>query len=192
MQFVERHRLIGLYFQRNPDRVDQQTQLLHFAPEERLRAFFRGATQRYQSADFAPNLADLTLDIENIDLEDDSVDLIVCSHVLEHVDDAKALSEMRRILRPHGSIAILVPIVEGWENTYENASATSDSDRSRHFGQSDHVRMYGSDFRKRVLDADFLLSEFTAVEPDVLRYSLHRGEKVFSATQRAESAPGGD
>ncbi len=186
---LERHRLTGLYFQRNPKHIDEQTRVLHFAPEEALRTFFRATTQRYQSADFAANRADLKLDIEQIDLADGSMDLIICSHVLEHVDDAKALAEMRRILSPNGTVVILVPIIEGWASTYENAAATLESDRALHFGQSDHVRMCGSDFRKRVANADLHLSEFTAVEPDVLRYGLLRGEKVFFATKAAQLAP---
>ena len=43
--------------------------------------------------------------------------------------------------------------------------------------------LFGADLRRRVKDAGFLLSEFTAVEPYVARHGLCRGEEVFIATR---------
>ena len=106
---------------------------------------------------------------------------MVCSHVLEHVNDRKALRELKRILRPSGTAILMVPIVEGWDTTYEDPSVSSPEGRDLHFGQSDHIRFYGRDFRDRVRDAGFELTEFTAEEPDVSRYGLLRGDKVFFA-----------
>ena len=78
---------------------------------------------------------------------------------------------------------LMFPIVEGWEHTYENPAHTSPQDRITYFGQVDHVRMYGRDVRDRITGAGFKLSEFTAEEPNVARYGLLRGEKVFVATK---------
>jgi SAM-dependent methyltransferase len=56
---------------------------------------------------------------------------------LEHVaDDRKAMSELRRILRPSGTAIIMVPLEEGLDETYENPSIVSEADRLIHFGQA--------------------------------------------------------
>jgi SAM-dependent methyltransferase len=154
--------------------------VLHFAPEPSLSDWVRnhGRTSAYVTADlFQP--ADLKLNIEALDLADGSQDVILCSHVLEHVDDHKALREMHRVLRPGGIAMVMVPIVEGWDETYENAAITTPEQRALHFNQRDHVRFFGRDLRTRIRAAGFDLQEVTAHEPDVSRYSLSRGEKIF-------------
>lgn len=109
--------------------------------------------------------------------------MIVCSHVLEHVNDRLALVELYRILRPGGQLIVMVPIIEGWEASYENDAITSDQDRELHFGQYDHVRYYGRDIRQRLMDSGFTIKEYTAFGADVITYSLLRGEKVFICTK---------
>jgi SAM-dependent methyltransferase len=179
---MERHRLFGLCVAANPDAVDD-VRILHFAPEPVLTKLLRSRSSAYQSADLNPNAADTVLNIEAINLPDESVDTVVCSHVLEHVDDAKALHEMRRVLKPRGRVLLMFPIVDGWERTYEDPAHTSDADRTRYYGQYNHVRMFGRDARQRIRDAGFELAEFTAEEPLVSRHGLERGDKVFVATK---------
>lgn len=178
----ERHRLVGLWVSEHSD-VVSASRLLHFAPEPVLEELFRAHSSKYQSADIAPGAADVVLNIEAIDLPDESIDLVVCFHVLEHVDDAKALDEIFRILASNGRALLMFPIVEGWDHTYEDPAHTSHSDRTQYFGQYDHVRMFGRDVRERICRAGFELTEFTAEEPLVSRYGLLRGEKVFVATK---------
>ena len=133
----------------------------------------------YQTADlFQP--ADLKLNLEAIDLPDASVDLIIANHVLEHVDDRRASQELSRILRTNGLLLCMVPIVEGWKDTYENPAIIDDENRMLHFGQEDHVRFYGRDFRDRIAAGGFtLMNEVTATGDAVIRHGLVRGEKVF-------------
>lgn len=178
----ERHRLIGLWLSANAETIDE-TRVLHFAPEPILEKLFRVRSSKYLSADIAPGAADTVLNIEALDLPDESIDLVVCFHVLEHVDDAKALHEIHRILDVKGRALLMFPIVEGWDSTYEDPAHTSAADRARYFGQHDHVRMFGRDVRDRIRNAGFELAEFTAEEPSVSRYGLWRGEKVFIATK---------
>jgi SAM-dependent methyltransferase len=179
---MERHRLIGLWAAANVDKLSD-ARILHFAPESVLARLFGKHTTKYRSADLNPKAADVVINIEDIDLPDESVDVVVCSHVLEHVDDAKALCQMHRILAPGGVALLMFPIIEGWEHTYENSAFTSHAERRRHFGQWDHVRFYGSDARDRIREAGFTLTEFTAEAPDIHRYGLSRGEKLFIATK---------
>jgi SAM-dependent methyltransferase len=178
---LERHRLYKLWVDRNPRAIKKESALLHFAPEPIIAAFLRALADGYRSADIKPGRTDLRLDIEAIELEDRCTDVIVCFHVLEHVDDKRALAEMFRVLRPGGFALLMTPVIEGWPGTYENPAVTAKDARELHFGQWDHVRYYGADFRGRVTAAGFQLEEFAALEPDVARYGLLRGETLFIA-----------
>jgi SAM-dependent methyltransferase len=180
----ERHRLLKLWLDRSPERF-RNAEVLHFAPEKGMAALLKKMVKSYRTADIEPARADMTLNIESLALPDACFDCVVCSHVLEHVDDRKALVEIRRVLRPGGFAIIMVPIVEGWATTYENPDATTPAERGRHFGQHDHVRYYGADLRDRIHAAGFNLAEFTAEGADVPRYGLLPGEKVFLATRPA-------
>jgi len=177
---AERYRLFKLWLDGNREKLIG-ADVLHFAPEKSMMSLIRPLAGSYKTADIQPGRADLVLDIENVDLPDRTFDCVVCSHVLEHVDDAKALSEIRRVLRPGGIAIIMIPVIEGWSQTYENPAVKTRDDRTVHFGQYDHVRYYGADVRARIRDAGFALSEFTAEGPDVVRYGLLPGEKVFLA-----------
>lgn len=177
---LERHRLLKLMFDRL-DVLPKDCRLLHFAPEMAVTKFVRPLCREYVTADLMAKGVDLALDIENIDLEDCRFDALICSHVLEHVDDAAALRELYRILS-HGGIAILaVPVVEGWDTTYEDPAITDEAGRLKHFGQKDHLRHYGRDFRQRVLAAGFELEEFVAEGADAAAYGLMPGARVFLA-----------
>ena len=74
----------------------------------------------------------------------------------------------------------MVPIIEGWEETYEDKSIINENNRCIHYGQGDQVRFYGKDFRKRIKKNGLkLFQELTAEGKDVIKYGLMRGEKVF-------------
>ena len=178
---VERHRLIMLAVKRGQvlEDADADSRMLHFAPEPMLADYFRSRFPHYVTADLASGF-DLQLNMESIDLPDAQYDVIMANHVLEHVDDHKAARELHRVLKPEGVLLCTVPMIEGWEKTYEPEGIDSEADRLLHFGQHDHVRMYGSDFRDRIQACGFHLeAEITAEGADVIKYSLLRGEKLF-------------
>ena len=108
---------------------------------------------------------------------------MVCCHVLDHVNDQMAQAELHRILRTGALLVAMVPIIEGWETSYENPVITDKQDRLRHFGQFDHVRIYGRDFRDRLKNAGFHIHEHTAYGPDAVKFGLLRGDKVFVCTK---------
>ncbi len=178
---LERHRLFYLAYRNQMITIGETLQepILHFAAEPIIERTLRTDFQSYQTADLF-EVADLQLNLEDIQLTDESIGTVIANHVLEHVDDGKALNEIHRILKPDGVFITSVPIVEGWSTTYENAEIKSDEERVLHFGQNDHVRYYGRDFRERVESAGFSLeSEITSEGSDVVKYSLTRGEKLF-------------
>jgi SAM-dependent methyltransferase len=177
----ERHRLLMIAISRGEIEKfeDKDSLLLHFAPEKILEEYFRNNFNNYTTADLYNN-ADLTLDMEDISVKDEQYDIIVANHVLEHVNDRKAASELSRISKKGGILVCQVPIVEGWNTTYENDAVQTEDERWLHFGQGDHVRFYGADFRKRICAGGFkLIKEVTSEDSDVIQYGLLRGEKVF-------------
>jgi hypothetical protein len=172
-----RQRLFWLWYQDNAHDIVEP--ILHFAPEKSIASRFKKIYTNYQTADLYAN-ADLKINIEDINLPSDSVATVLCNHVLEHVDDRKALKELYRIIKPSGRLVCSVPIIEGWEKTYENPQIQSEYDRELHFDQRDHIRFYGSDFRIRLREACFhSVMEKTAYGNDVVQYGLIRGEKFF-------------
>ena len=185
---LERHRLFRLFAERqNVFGADHR--VLHVAPEPQIAEYVRPRVALFETADLSERRG-MThhVDITRTGLPDGDYDRIVCSHVLEHVDDAAALAELFRLLRPGGMAILAAPVIEGWARTYENPAIQSPRDRKVHFGQEDHVRLYGRDIRDRIRAAGFALSEFVAEEPDVLTHGLMRGEILFIA-QRPDVAP---
>jgi ubiquinone/menaquinone biosynthesis C-methylase UbiE len=95
------------------------------------------------------------MDITNITLPDNSFDVILCNHVLEHVpDDRKAMSELYRVLKP-GGWAILQTPMSDKPQTEEDLTITDPKERERRFGQDDHVRTYGMDKKDRLESVGF-------------------------------------
>jgi SAM-dependent methyltransferase len=168
----ERHRLLKHWWDDNPH-LTGTARTLHFAPEPSVQRFVKPAVKEYQSADLDPGRAELLVDIEAISLPDESYDLIICSHVLEHVDDRKALSGLYRILTRGGLLIVMVPIVEAWKTSYENNMVVAPKERVLHFGQSDHVRIYGHDLRDRIRRGDRLSSPNFEVFAFAWRDGLH-------------------
>lgn len=172
-----RHRLLKLWMDREmvlPDGAD----VIHFAAEPWVRSVIEARGAHYQTADINDKF-ELQLDITAIELSDESVDMVIANHVLEHVDDRAAFAEMFRVLRPGGQAVITVPMIEGFDETYEDPSLTTPEARALHYGDADHLRWYGRDVRDRFARPGFAVSEFTALEPEAARHALHRGEKVF-------------
>src|SRR5258707_15185241 len=86
-----------------PQLVERAESLLHFAPEPGIERLLRPQIRRYVSADIDPGVADVAVDITDMQFDDGTFDAAICSHVLEHVpDDAAAVSELYRVLRPGG------------------------------------------------------------------------------------------
>lgn len=180
---LERHRLFWLWYLKNSQIL--LPPIIHFAAEDFVAKFFKEKLDdsKYRTANIS-GTPDIILNIESINLPDSSISTVICNHVLEHVDDRKALSEMHRILSKDGILIASVPIIEGWDKTYENPIIQSPEERELHFGQSDHIRYYGKDFRDRLLEAGFIFDEITAEGPNVISYSLLRGEKFFICRKR--------
>ncbi len=153
----ERHRAQWLLFERRIELLLNANALLHFAPEWTLRRRLeRIPHMRYVTADLHQPDVDLRLDLAALDLPDASFDAVICSHVLEHVeDDAAAMRELRRITAGGGWCLVMVPLDLTRHRTYEDPAIVSPDDRERAFWQHDHVRLYAPDVGERLQAAGF-------------------------------------
>lgn len=158
---LERHRMYYLYLKENLP-ADSVLKTLHFAPEKIMTGLFNSMSNiDYLSADLNPAKAMIKQDITDITFPDATFDFILCSHVLEHVpDDHKAMTELYRVLKPTGFAILQVPIRTHFneriiDSTYEDFSITDPKDREKVFGQHDHVRIYGKDYKERLERAGF-------------------------------------
>ena len=164
---LERHRTLWLWLLRESDigrGAVALPRLLHVAPEVALmRKFSRIYAKQpadYVTADLESPLADLHFDIQHIPLEDESFDVVICNHIMEHVeDDRLAMREILRIMRKGGWGVILSPVDLQREKTFEDDTITDEAERTRIFGQYDHRRIYGRDYAERLRDAGFEVYE---------------------------------
>jgi SAM-dependent methyltransferase len=137
---------------------------LHIAPEvclmRKLRKHYDGHPGLYLTADLESPLADMHFDVQHIPLEDDFTDVVICNHILEHVeDDRQALRELHRILKPGGWGIVLSPMDSSRKETFEDDTITDPAERTRVFGQYDHRRIYGRDYADRLRSAGFEVAD---------------------------------
>jgi len=100
---------------------------------------------------------------------------------LEHIeDDKKAMSELYRVLKQGGMGIFQIPQDLDREKTYEDFSITNPEERAKHFGQYDHVRVYGKDYFGSLRAVGFKVEEVNYSEKIsselIEKYCLTKGE----------------
>jgi len=181
----ERHRAQWLVLNGRRGLLRDARALLHFAPEWALRRHLEQLPAlRYVTADLYEEDVDLRLDITAIDLPDASFDAVLCSHVLEHVDDdAAAMRELARVTEPGGWCLVMVPLDLMRERTYEDPAITAPEARRHAFWQHDHVRLYAADIGERLSAAGF---DVERIRPQqelgselVRRCRIHEADEIW-------------
>lgn len=181
---LERHRLLWLYLKNKTDFFTLPHKVLHFAPEQAFYKRFRKLKNLdYTTTDLNSPLADVKADICKLPFEDNSFDIIFCNHVLEHIpDDTKAMQELYRILRPGGWGVFQIPQDLKRNITFEDDSITDKKERTKIFGQYDHVRIYGRDYFDKLRSVGFKVEEvdYTSLltTEEVEKYRLAQGELI--------------
>lgn len=169
----DRDRLYALYIDKHlmkKPALNSKARLLDIAPSACLANWLKQKEQfNYRSCDLYMENVDEKIDITDMkEYPDNSFDIIICSHVLEHVnDDKRAAKELYRILAPSGWAIIMVPISLVIENTHEDPCITSEEQRWHHYGQFDHVRLYSkSGFINLLTHVGFKVDSFTIKDFD--------------------------
>lgn len=164
---VERTRLLWLYLEKIG--LSSESRVLHIAPEKGIYTKISGivASDNYELCDIQPENYKFAngmrhIDLCNLDsLKTDYYDLILHSHVLEHVtcNIAHTLFHLHRALKQDGTHVFIVPFMAGkYDECFQDIGA---AERIRRFGQDDHVRRFG---KQDVADH---LGKLVELDPDV-------------------------
>jgi SAM-dependent methyltransferase len=155
---LERHRLLWLYIE-SKKYIKENIKILHVAPEKCLH-------DKLMASQFGSYISrknvDINFDLTTNPFNENVFDLIICNHVLEHVkDDIRAMKELHRVLKPNGVAFLMVPLFADLEKTIEEPpnKQYSPGERLKYFGQRDHVRKYGRDYKSRLVSVGFDVSE---------------------------------
>ena len=157
---LERHRLLWLYLTNETNFFTSKKKVLHMAPEQCFLSRFKKLNHEYITADIDSPIADVKADIVNLPFTDNSFDVVLCNHVLEHIqDDTKAMKELFRVMKKGGMGIFQVPQDLNRDVTFEDNSITDPKERAKIFGQYDHVRVYGRDYFDKLRSIGFKVEE---------------------------------
>lgn len=154
---LERHRQIWKYLVDELDFTTLERNMLHIAPEQCFyKKFSRMENLDYITGDLESPLARIKMDITDIPYPDDSFDLVMANHVLEHIEeDRKAMQEIYRVTKKGGYAILQVPLDRNRSVTLEDNNIKTSRDRERFFWGRDHVRLYGHDYYNRLKNSGF-------------------------------------
>ncbi|MDD2542615.1 MAG: methyltransferase domain-containing protein [Desulfuromonadaceae bacterium] len=180
---LERHRLLWLFLRARTNLFTKHLKLLDIAPFGLISEIIgKMANIDYLSIDKSSSKAMMQMDITDLGFQDNSFDCILCYHVLEHVpDDLKAMRELFRVLKPGGWAILQVPLKPG--PTQEGTHISDPDERKRLFGQEDHVRYYGDDYKDRLECQGFAVTADSFVttlsQADLKRYAVSVFEDIY-------------
>jgi len=179
---LERHRLMWLYLQQKTDFFSKPYKVLHFAPEQAFyKRFKKLKNLEYITTDLHSPLADIKADITALPFADNEFDVIFCNHVLEHIpDDTQAMKELYRVMKSGGWGIFQIPLDQNRTKTFQDDSITDPRERTRIFGQYDHVRVYGWDYFDKLQSGGFRVEKIDLTEKmtekEIDKYRLVKGE----------------
>lgn len=155
----DRDRSLALFLDKELKISKEAYKVLHFAPEAIIERMLRPLDNLdYKTADLLMKNVDYQLDLLQLQIEDDQYDLIICNHVLEHIDnDLQAMQEIFRVLKPGGTAIMQTPIADKLATTLEDPEIIDPIARLETYGQADHVRLYGWDYPLKLRQAGFSL-----------------------------------
>ena len=163
----------------------KELKFLHIAPEYCfINIFKKMKNLDYITGDLISPWADIKMDVHEIPFKDNTFDVVICNHVLEHVDDAdKVMSEFYRVMKSGGWGIFQVPIDQSSPYTKEDKNIIDPKEREKLYWQSDHVRLFGLDYGKKLSKVGFKVTEddfVNKLDPNlVTRYALPKGEIIY-------------
>ncbi len=190
---TDRDRLLFVYLNSSPGILKPSVKTLHIAPEPGLGKYLSSMSKteyvsgmKYHEGFYYGKNTKL-FDITALPFEENKFELIVCNHVLEHIDDDhQAMKEIYRVMKPNGTAILQVPWSPILKETREDSSVKDPKEREKQFGQFDHVRLYGTDYPDRLKKAGFNVEIVTLEQLNIKvdyqkRISVIPNEVIFIA-----------
>ena len=192
---TDRERLILAFMLARSVHVPAAGIILNIAPEPSLCRYFADQADVFHlRADLMRGNMSVIFDLQRMPLPDQSIDMVICNHVLEHVEDDRiAMAEILRVLKPGAAALLQAPIAAHEAETIEDPSVSDPAEREQRFGQDDHVRLYGQDYASRIRNAGFDLDCVKWTEQPELfggapeRYGLNPEEILFLGKKPREA-----
>ncbi|MDG0974473.1 MAG: class I SAM-dependent methyltransferase [Crocinitomicaceae bacterium] len=184
---TDRERLIYIYLTEKVKifNAGKNQCILHIAPEKNLsRLLLDFCFNKYVCGDLFTEGYQYPAHVQNINVlnipyGDNTFDLIICNHVLEHIPtDLEAMKELQRVLKIGGQAVLQVPISKNSAQTFEDFSVTEPKQREIVFGQFDHVRIYGQDYVNRLEESGFKVRRIN-ISNEYMKYGLNIDEDIF-------------
>jgi SAM-dependent methyltransferase len=176
---AERHRLAWLVLSQASDIFDgAERRVLHVAPEDCLRkGLARRKQLRYLTADLFDPAVDVRTDVAALPFGDGAFDAVIALMVLQHVaDPPRALTEIRRVLRPGGWALLSVPIF-GKTTVEHGTKGFIDGAPTHGFHGDNAPRTFGEDFETLIELAGFAPRRFYG--PELMDAAALERAKVF-------------
>jgi SAM-dependent methyltransferase len=184
---LERTRLLWFFLEKSP--YLSKKNILQFAPLKIIENnIIKNTTANYISGDIDPFLAMKKVDITNICFDENSFDVILCSHVLSVVkEDIKAIKELYRVLKPKGILIFQEFIFNKFDITYENFTLETATERYETYGKHYLMRCYGKDFTQRFLKEGFSVKIFdpkkALTKHKIKRHGLQNSGVIYLFTK---------
>ncbi len=115
-------------------------------------------TARYQKL----NIETIYCDLINMNIPDNSIEILVANHVLEHIIDyRKALLSIYNVLKSDGFAILQTPYSPVIYNHFEDPFINTPELRETYYGDAKHVRIFGMRFFEELNEQGFELHIFS-------------------------------
>lgn len=181
---IDRHRWCMFVLMHDTSILNRPCTVLHFAPENGIaRLIGTNKECRYYSADLISGRAMMQMDLREIFFQDSVFDYIIANHVLEHVKDEKSvIDELKRVLKQDGVMILSFPVCLD-QDTFEESDILTEEERLSYFGQEDHVRLYGRDFKERLesygLSVEVKIPEQELSHEEIKKYGFIQNDMIL-------------
>ena len=182
----DRERLVYLFLKKlmKLNKINLNSKIIHFSPESSLENnLFRNNFTNYTTADIIKGKCDLNLDLQNLDYQEKNFDLVICNHVLEHIEnDITALKNIYSILKPGGLALLQVPLSRDIEKDFQKNEINTEKENLYLYGQKDHVRIFAEkNYLEKIKQNGFILEidEMIAEKKNLPSFGLNFLEKVI-------------
>ncbi len=164
-----RHRALYHIYSEYFLNTKKNIKLLHFAPEISIyREIKKNNNIKYSCCDYNIDIYKQIPEIVrqdgmNTTYPDEYFDLIIHNHVLEHVENDKLfIKECLRILKKDGIILFSFPYYPN--DTNLEIKTNSAEERIKLYGNFDHLRRYGYNWKEKFDDGDYKITELKLLD----------------------------
>lgn len=186
---LDRNRWVYWVLKEKTDIFIADRTVLHFAPEKMIQKKMQNNVQcDYYAGDIVLRFGEHRIDVTKIPFRDDFFDYILINHVMEHIEEEEqAFRELRRVIKPNGKVVLSFPITLETE-TIEKEGVCSEADRLKYYGQKDHVRLYGKDYKERLEAFGWEVQRYTPEDimskEQIQRYGFLWNDILLICSQR--------